>query len=256
YKFNAKELDAATGMYYYGARYYDPSTSIFLSVDPLAEKYPNYGGYIYVMNNPINAIDPDGREVVFVVGGTRYNFNGTNLTNNKGQIVNVKASSHAGRILNAYISLSKLDPHFKGQIKTLVGSKNTHMINTDQLSSSGGSVKGGNEFDSASTTADMEKTGKSMGSITRYNFSEAKSKEIERSTGVSGSDITTVAHELQHQYDYEKGNMADSYGMESSNTNPAEIRGVNNENIARDKLNMSQRTKYGGKEINPKELKK
>ncbi|MBW3519871.1 type IV secretion protein Rhs, partial [Flavobacterium sp. NKUCC04_CG] len=34
YKFNAKELDAATGMYYYGARYYDPSTSIFLSVDP------------------------------------------------------------------------------------------------------------------------------------------------------------------------------------------------------------------------------
>lgn len=48
--------------------------------------------------------------------------------------------------------------------------------------------------------------------------------------------------------------MTDSYGMESSNTNLAVIRAVNNENIARDKLNMNQRTKHGGKEINPKEL--
>jgi len=227
-----------------------------LSVDPLAEKYPGYNPYVYVMNNPINAIDPDCKEVVFVIGGTRYKFNGTNLTNKKGQIVNVKASSHAGRILNAYVSLGKLDPHFKGQIRTLVGSKNTHMINTDQLSVSGGSVTGGNEFDSASTTYEMAKTGKSMGSVTKYDFSETKSKEFERSTGVSDSDITTVAHELQHQYDNEMGNMADSYGKESSNTNPAEIRGVNNENIARDKLKMDPRTKYGGKEINPKELKK
>src|SRR5690554_4901488 len=63
WKFNGKELDDATGMYYYGARYYDPRISIFVSVDPLAEKYPNYGGYIYTLNNPIMFIDPDGREV-------------------------------------------------------------------------------------------------------------------------------------------------------------------------------------------------
>src|SRR5690554_6381681 len=63
YKFNGKELDDATQMYYYGARYYDPRISIFVSVDPLAEKYPNYGGYIYTLNNPIMFIDPDGREV-------------------------------------------------------------------------------------------------------------------------------------------------------------------------------------------------
>ena len=34
YKFNGKELDDATQMYYYGARYYDPRISIFVSVDP------------------------------------------------------------------------------------------------------------------------------------------------------------------------------------------------------------------------------
>ena len=37
YKYNGKEFDAATGYYYYGARYYDPKRSFLLSVDLLAE---------------------------------------------------------------------------------------------------------------------------------------------------------------------------------------------------------------------------
>jgi RHS repeat-associated protein len=36
----------------------------WLSVDPLAEKYPNMSPYCYVANNPIKYIDPDGREIV------------------------------------------------------------------------------------------------------------------------------------------------------------------------------------------------
>jgi RHS repeat-associated protein len=40
YLFNGKELDEETELYYYGARYYDASTSIFLSVDPMEEKAP------------------------------------------------------------------------------------------------------------------------------------------------------------------------------------------------------------------------
>ncbi len=63
YKFNGKELDIETGLYYYGARYYNPSLSIWASVDPLAEKYPNIGGYTYCANNPIIYIDPDGRDI-------------------------------------------------------------------------------------------------------------------------------------------------------------------------------------------------
>jgi hypothetical protein len=49
-------------MYYYGARYYDPRISIFISVDPLAEKYPGWTPYHYVHNNPINMVDPTGME--------------------------------------------------------------------------------------------------------------------------------------------------------------------------------------------------
>jgi len=63
YKFNGKELDSETGLYYYGARYYDPRTSIWLSTDPLMEKYPNVNPYLYTLQNPINMIDPDGRSV-------------------------------------------------------------------------------------------------------------------------------------------------------------------------------------------------
>lgn len=60
YLFNGKELDFETGLYYYGARYYDPKTSIFLNVDPLVEKTGT--SYAYTYNNPIRFIDPDGRE--------------------------------------------------------------------------------------------------------------------------------------------------------------------------------------------------
>src|SRR5690554_7774977 len=60
YKFNGKELDEATQIYYYGARYYDPRISIFISVDPLAEQFVGWTPYHYVHNNPINLIDPTG----------------------------------------------------------------------------------------------------------------------------------------------------------------------------------------------------
>jgi RHS repeat-associated protein len=61
YLFNAKEQDEETGLHYYGARYYDSRTSVWLSVDPLAEKYPNYTSYNYCLNNPVKYIDPDGK---------------------------------------------------------------------------------------------------------------------------------------------------------------------------------------------------
>ncbi len=64
YKFNAKELDSETDLYYYGARYYNPRLSVWYGVDPLAEKYPSLSPYIYVANNPIIYIDPDGRDIV------------------------------------------------------------------------------------------------------------------------------------------------------------------------------------------------
>lgn len=60
YRFTGKELDSETGFYYFGARYYDPVASLWLSVDPMTEKYPGWSGYNYVMWNPVKLVDPDG----------------------------------------------------------------------------------------------------------------------------------------------------------------------------------------------------
>jgi len=64
YKFNGKELDEETGFYYYGARYYNPDISIWLSIDPLSDKYPSLSPYNYCANNPIKYVDPDGMKIV------------------------------------------------------------------------------------------------------------------------------------------------------------------------------------------------
>lgn len=71
YLFNAKEFDEETGMYYYGARYYEPRLSLWMSVDPLQEKYPNISTYCYAANNPIKFIDSDGRKLLFASGTTK-----------------------------------------------------------------------------------------------------------------------------------------------------------------------------------------
>ena len=63
YLFNAKEFDEETGLYYYGARYYDPRLGLFLSVDRYAEKYPNAMAYNYTINNPINLLEINGDSV-------------------------------------------------------------------------------------------------------------------------------------------------------------------------------------------------
>ena len=68
YKFNGKEFDEETGLYYYGARYMNPRTSLWYGVDPLAEKYVSVGGYVYCVGNPVKLIDPNGLENLVVVG--------------------------------------------------------------------------------------------------------------------------------------------------------------------------------------------
>ena len=63
YKYNGKEKDPESGLHYYGARYYDSDISQWLSIDPMADKYPSLSPYNYCADNPVNIIDPDGRDI-------------------------------------------------------------------------------------------------------------------------------------------------------------------------------------------------
>ncbi|MFN1219081.1 RHS repeat domain-containing protein [Chryseobacterium kwangjuense] len=65
YKYNGKELQE-TGMYDYGARFYMPDLGRWGVIDELAEKFSRHSPYNYVVNDPINGIDPDGRDVIFL----------------------------------------------------------------------------------------------------------------------------------------------------------------------------------------------
>ena len=56
-----KERDEETGFHYFGARYYDVELMTgWLSVDPLADKYPGMSPYNYCVNNPVKLVDEEG----------------------------------------------------------------------------------------------------------------------------------------------------------------------------------------------------
>ena len=60
YTFSAKEKDSETGLSYFGARYYSSDLSIWLSVDPMSDKYPSLSPYVYCADNPVKLVDPNG----------------------------------------------------------------------------------------------------------------------------------------------------------------------------------------------------
>ena len=59
--FTGKERDVETGLDYFGARYYESWSARWLSVDPLANKYPGWSPYNYVEDNPTGSVIPNGK---------------------------------------------------------------------------------------------------------------------------------------------------------------------------------------------------
>jgi RHS repeat-associated protein len=62
YKFTEKERDAESSYDYFGARYYNNKLGVWLSADPLAEKYPGWNPFTYARNNPLALIDQTGMD--------------------------------------------------------------------------------------------------------------------------------------------------------------------------------------------------
>ncbi len=65
YRFTGQRLESSFGLYYYGARWYDPYLNRWIQPDPIiSNKYnsTDLDRYSYVRNNPTNYIDPTGNK--------------------------------------------------------------------------------------------------------------------------------------------------------------------------------------------------
>ena len=79
YKYTGKERDEETGNDYFGARYYAAYTPMWLSPDPLMDKYPSISPYAYCAWNPLKYVDPDGMEKIVSLSPT---MKSTSVINN------------------------------------------------------------------------------------------------------------------------------------------------------------------------------
>ena len=105
-----------TGLYYYGARYYEPKLSRWMSsdpagfglVNPMEDGKPRQGysaveavnWYSYVANNPVKYIDPTGKILMNVSAGPDMTSSSNNLGNSSASI------SEVGCVLTAYVRIA------------------------------------------------------------------------------------------------------------------------------------------------------
>jgi len=61
--------------YDFGARNYDPQIGRWHVLDPLSDKYHPISPYVFVANNPIRYIDPDGKKIVDPKGRVAATYN-------------------------------------------------------------------------------------------------------------------------------------------------------------------------------------
>jgi len=102
-KYNGKEFVEMHGLdtYDYGARGYYPAMGRFTTVDPLAEKHYSISPYAHCSGNPVNRIDPDGRDWILSIGKKIYWYSGQVGDKNTKLLATFKATSgYVGKDVN------------------------------------------------------------------------------------------------------------------------------------------------------------
>ena len=235
---------AAAGSPYldFGARLYDPRTAAWLSQDPMAEKYYPISPYVYCTGNPVNLVDPEGKEIWIILQEDENRFQ---LQYEFGTLFNPDGSIYEGNnsfaltILSTLTSLDNLnDPTISEVISELASSPRMHYIEASSYGENKVSPLGEYGYSLANK-------GESIG--TRV-FVTLDNKPIEK--GLITTRQTTLGHELKHAFDFDKGYYKGLFSDTSQyDILPTEISAVHFENRIRKLLNLPIRNTYGGKAI-------
>ena len=248
YQYNSKEWndDFGLGLNDYGARFYDPSVSRWLSPDPLAAKYNRVSPYCYALNSPINVIDPDGRDVMILYKDEDGKEQKQTYKYEKNRKMDDKMSkSFLGKTIAA---LDKIASKTNGNnlVQGLVDNKGTTNIKETK--------------DSKNTTQYNSET------ETTVNFNPNLEQKVptlnaDGSESAQGTDpFIALGHELGHSEDHFDGTpvhlddiwipIKDSKGRDYS-ISGTELYSTHRENQIRSENNTGLRTHYGATSKGP-----
>ena len=187
-------------------------------MDPKAKKYYSLSPYVYVADNPVNAIDPDGKDIIFITRNSdgsakeQFKYRNGNFYHENSKRYNPGKESVSKIMYATLAAYRKIESSGNNELKnmhhTLEKSKNKHYVESGQT----------NEVSSKTSTLSIEnhqttekvKDGEGVNTRTTYNFTQESKDDFKESAGIPNSNLSTVVHEMRHQYDYDQGKMADS----------------------------------------------
>ena len=176
YLFNAKEFDEETGMYYYGARYYEPRVSLWISTDPAQEEQVIYSSYCYTKNSPLIFVDPTGEKPT------------------PSEAARMAAHIYGDKKDDILIGGWKKSPDNLGlNLKTSCGLKSAVYMRTDAKGKvlEYAYVTAGTEAEWADVAADLTQP---FGLSKQYSNSADNAKSI--NSRVKGKELTFIGHSL------------------------------------------------------------
>lgn len=191
YRFNGKEQDDVTGLYYYGARYYNPSTSVWLSVDAMANQRPDLTPYNFVSNNPIVLIDPTG----LTWENPEEDKKTENFLVNQFQRIRNSFQRKANRLYSRVDKLREKGKEHRADRK---------IIDANYYQ------RGADEMQTAITELrDMgSKNNPQVFSLNQaLNATNGTKRESNGTIRIDYNQICDLVHELTHAYDISKGNI-------------------------------------------------